>query len=529
MNACMFLIFKQWRNSLREKIRHPQFWIGALIVVAYFALYIYQEINHIGRSGILDNAEATYKGAVVFVFLILMFVGLGIGLNQGNAFFSSADIDHLFVSPIRAEKVLLYGLIKKCLFSVLATLVLLMQLTNLRFYFGLGFQDLLILMGAWLMLSICVSVAAMAVYSVSAPSPVIRWVIRLSLYILSATIIVGIVIALWKSHSPWHDIVTFFNDKHLHMIPLGGWTCGFLFAAMDGNIDHALIYSGLMALLLLINILLIFHNRSAYYENVLTMIGRGFGKLNRSETSSTDSVSGKKVRKSHLLGFRRGEAVLLQRQMTEQKRSLTVLFDRTSIAMFAIAIVLGAVLQSLMRKGMYPFIMQILALAVLCYSMIFLLPMGKFVEELEKPFIYLMPGRSFKKLFYVSTAPVLKAFVESLVCLTIVSLFARLHPAYVPCGAMFYASAALLFYACYLTSLRTMGVSNNRHGHMVLSFALLSAVFIFELSLGTYIGRRLYAVDPALFVLDFLILAVFNIAVSIVFFFNAKSILDYRA
>ena len=145
MNACMFLIFKQWRNSLREKIRHPQFWIGALIVVAYFALYIYQEINHIGRSGILDNAEATYKGAVVFVFLILMFVGLGIGLNQGNAFFSSADIDHLFVSPIRAEKVLLYGLIKKCLFSVLATLVLLMQLTNLRFYFGLGFQDLLIL------------------------------------------------------------------------------------------------------------------------------------------------------------------------------------------------------------------------------------------------------------------------------------------------------------------------------------------------------------------------------------------------
>ena len=94
---------------------------------------------------------------------------------------------------------------------------------------------------------------------------------------------------------------------------------------------------------------------------------------------------------------------------------------------------------------------------------------------------------------------------------------------------MFYASAALLFYASYLTSLRTLGVSNNRHSHMILSFAIMSAVFIFELSLGAYIGRRLYAVDPSLFVLDFLILAVFNIAVSVVFFFNARSILDYRA
>jgi len=155
--------------------------------------------------------------------------------------------------------------------------------------------------------------------------------------------------------------------------------------------------------------------------------------------------------------------------------------------------------------------------------------MGKFVEELDKPFIYLMPGKAFKKLFYASTAPVVKAFAEGLVCLTIVSLFARLHPAFVPCGAMFYASAALLFYACYLTSMRTLGVSNNRHTHMLLSFALLSAVFIFELSLGAYIGRRLYAVSPSLFPLDFLILAVFNIAVSVIFFHNARSILDYRA
>ena len=86
MNACMYLIFKQWRNTLREKIKRPQFWIGVLIVLAYFALYIYQEISHSGESGVLDNALATYKGGVTAVFIIIAFVGLGIGLNHGNSF-----------------------------------------------------------------------------------------------------------------------------------------------------------------------------------------------------------------------------------------------------------------------------------------------------------------------------------------------------------------------------------------------------------------------------------------------------------
>jgi hypothetical protein len=529
MNACMYLIFKQWRNTLREKIKHPQFWIGVLVVVAYFALYIYQEINHIGESGVLDHAEETYKGCVAIGFIVIAFVGLGIGLNHGNSFFATADIDHLFVSPVRAERVIFYGLIKKCMASVLATLLLLMQLTNLRFYFGLGAMDLLILMGGWLMFSICLSVMAMAVYSVASASSIVRNLIRISLYLFSATILLGIVFALWKSGSPFRDLMKYFNEPHLHILPIGGWACGFVVAAMEGRAYMAAIYAGLLALLLLVGVLLIVHNRSAYYENVLTTIGRGFGRMNRSDSAATDVHGGKRVRKSRLLGFHRGEIVLLQRQMTEQKRSLMVFFDRTSLGMMAVAVVLGSILQTLMRKGMYPFIMQIIAMTVLCYTMIFTIPTGKFVEELDKPFIYLIPGRSFKKLFYASTAPVLKAFVEGLFCLTIVSLFARLHPAYVPCGSLFYASAALLFYASYLTSLRTLGVSNNRHAHMILTFAVMSAVFIFELSLGANIGRRLYAVDPSLFVLDFLILAVFNFAVSVVFFFNAKSILDYRA
>ena len=77
------------------------------------------------------------------------------------------------------------------------------------------------------------------------------------------------------------------------------------------------------------------------------------------------------------------------------------------LGMLALAVVLGAFLQSLDRKGMYPFIMQILSVAILCYAMIFTIPMGKFVDELYKPFIYLIPGSPLRKLYYASTAPMI--------------------------------------------------------------------------------------------------------------------------
>lgn len=64
---------------------------------------------------------------------------------------------------------------------------------------------------------------------------------------------------------------------------------------------------------------------------------------------------------------------------------------------------------------------------------------------------------------------------------------------------------------------------------MTLAFAILSAVFLFELSLGANIGRRLYAISETMFLLDFLILAAFNVVVSIAFFYTSKGILDYRA
>ncbi len=174
MGACWYIVRKQWKNILKEKIKRPHFWLWVLVICAYFGLYIYQEISHTGISGVIHDPLPTYKGGVTLVFLFTAFLGLGVGLKRGNTFFRPCDVTHLFVSPIHADKILLYGLFRRCTGVFLATLLLLTQLTNLRFYFGLGWKNLLLLMCAWLMLSVSLTVLSLAQLGLEIPEEYIR-------------------------------------------------------------------------------------------------------------------------------------------------------------------------------------------------------------------------------------------------------------------------------------------------------------------------------------------------------------------
>ncbi|MBP5492434.1 MAG: putative ABC exporter domain-containing protein [Clostridiales bacterium] len=531
MRACLYVASKQLKNKLRLQVKRPQFWIITLIVIAYFVLYFYQEINHIGESGVIDNALTIFQGGATLVFLCFAFFGMSVGLKRGNSFFRPADINNLFVSPVRPAQILLYGVMKQFSTSILATFILLMQLTNLRFYFGLGLREMLILMAAWLLLSFSVALISITIYSITANHLLMRRASIVSIYTFGIGLLAVAVYTLWRSGASFSNIWTYLNYPELHQIPLGGWTAGFLVNALHGRYKIAAMYAALTLLLPLVGVVIVSRNGSDYYEDVIDSSGNLYGE----STEESEQWRTRAVKSSHstqqysrLLGFRTGEAVFLQRQLTEQQRSLAVLFDRGSLGMLALSVLLGAVLHSLMRKGMYPFIMEIIAVAVLCYGLFFTMPMGRFVEELRKHFIYLLPGTPLKKLFYASCAPVLKAFVESMLCFAVVSFLAQLDPIFIFCGALYYASASLLFSAAYLASVRVIGLTSSKNTHMSLAFVIISAVFIFELSLGATIGKRLYAMSPDLFLFDFVILAVFNFLASLVFFNGAKSILEYR-
>ncbi|MBO4688789.1 MAG: hypothetical protein J5636_09780 [Clostridiales bacterium] len=526
MDACVFVIIQQWKNDFRKKKKQPPFWIGVSLVSLYLIYCIYQTIIHFRKVSPVSNGPAKFQALSIVTFMFVSFVGLLLGIVKGNNWFTKADINLMFVAPISPTHELLYGMLRRMIVSIPITLILITQLPNIHYYFAISAKDLLILLLTWILLTITLTVVSIAIYSATAIHPHIRRLILIAMFFCGGTVILGAVVALWRSGNNLGGVIPFLTDPALHVVPFGGWAAGFFVNMMNGQVYQAMIYLGLLLVMPIVGLALIALNSSDYYEEVLASIGHGYGILHDAE----DAIEGHahQRRKTHLFGLSSGEVALMQRRITEQSKGTFLLLDRISVIMFGVATFLGAVMHVFMRKGMYPFIMEVITLAVLSYMSIFTLPTERFAEELQKPFIFLMPGKPVKKLLFASAAPMLKCLIESAICLSIVSVFSQLPASFVFYGAIFQSSAILLYCAAYVASVRTLSLNHSQFSRKVLALAVVSAIFMFEMSLGINIGHELYIASTTIFVIVFLFLAVCNLIAAMVFFSSAKSILEYR-
>ena len=531
MSACIYVLYTQFKNRMKQRMKKVQFWIAAIAVAFYFVVYFLQVMGDIGENHLISDAVPRFQSGATLIFLVVSFLALTIGVKRGSSFYKPSDIGMMFVSPITPNRILMYGLFRQFSMSLVATLLLVMQLINLRIYFGLWIKELSFLMIAWLMVSLSCSIVSIALYSMTARHPVLRKIILVFTYLLAGAVIITLAFSIRRSSDPTEAVFAFFRNPLLYKIPIGGWTAGFLKYAMDGELPRALTYAALTLMTPLLSIFLISRAGTDFYEDVLTSTGNLYahtteeeqtGLLLRSENSSS------RVGKSGLYGKKRGTAVLFQRQVTEQRRSLFPLFDQTSLLVLALACLLGATLHTLMKRGMYPQVMSILSVLIMSYILFFTITTGRLVEELRKPFIYLMPGRPVKKLFYTSLASMLKAGIEGVICFSVIAIFAHLHPLYVPCSTVFYTTAAMFFSATYLTSARALSLQSSKNSRMALTLLLITAVFFFEFSVGTDVGTTLNNMSPNYFPLTFLALSGINLIASLIFFNSAKGLIESR-
>lgn len=530
MGACFYVLYTQFKNRMKEKVKHVSFWLVALFVAAYFVLYFIQIANDIGETHLVSNAVPTFHAVATLVFGGFTFLALSLGIKLGSSFYRMSDVNLMFVSPVQPNRILMYGIMRQFAVSMIATFLLLMQLVNLRIYFGLWIREMAFLMIAWLMISLSCSILSLTLYSISSIHPRFRTFVLLFIYILAALVVAGLALAIWRSDSPWNAAISFFSDPTLHVLPIGGWTSGFLYNAMMGDYTQALLYAVLTLFLPLLGIITISRTGSDFYEDVLTSIGNVQTGSNASieETAYSSGFRHNHVGKSHLYGKMKGPAVLLQRQMTEQRRSFSFFLDQSSLLVFACAALLGTTLHAFMLKGMYPHVMMVLSEAIMSYVLIATIATGRLVDELGKPFIYLIPGGAVKKLFFLSLPSVFKAFYEGLISFTILALFIHADIIYVLCATAFYTTTCMFFSSAYLTSVRAFGLQTSKSVRMALALVIITAVFLFELSYGVGIAERFGIVTTRFFPLTSLVLSVVNLIATVLFFNCAKGILDNR-
>lgn len=118
-------------------------------------------------------------------------------------------------------------------------------------------------------------------------------------------------------------------------------------------------------------------------------------------------------------------------------------------------------------------LMMIIGAAFSCYILFFLNAAGAWMQELMKPYIYLVPASGFTKLVWAAMSTMLKPVVDGVIVFAILGIYAQANPLTVLLCILVYASMGVLYIAGSVLSDRILGTVANKGLIMILYMLIL--------------------------------------------------------
>lgn len=510
MGAINYLLKRTTINSIKEWKKHPLKLISYLAFIGFliFAMFSGGKTNNISH-GSTETFNAIFLAATLFL------IGSAIksGIENGNSLFRMADVNFLFPSPIKPQKILIYGFIKQIFASFTFVLIVLFQMPNIYMNFPVQNYAGIIIAGNMLILSIFCGILSIFIYAIGSLKEKNKGIIKKILYVLAILLGIGAIYYIVKSQDLIIGISKYLNLPLFKYLPVIGWLLNIFNSGIYGINSMTLIYIMLIVFISGLLMFIIYKLDLDYYEDTLT-------STESKEELLTQAKEGKakyrgKIRKTKYEIKYNGGGAILSRQVLETRKKGLLFLDVSTLIMSAVAF--GYAYFS--RKGD-----MIALLYMLTYMNLIFLFSSSWDMELKNHYIFLIPESSSKKVFFASALEILKSFVNGLIIFIISSIIFRESMILGIIMAITYTSfTALILYAGLITR-RILSGNGNFLVKRFLRF-LITVVFLLPgIVLSFIFGSRinLYIGNYG----EYLILILYNILVSILFIFLSKGIFE---
>ncbi|ROR30828.1 putative ABC exporter [Mobilisporobacter senegalensis] len=396
-------------------------------------------------------------GVVAGIGLIFGYTFVNTGLSTGGTLFTMSDVSLLFVSPVSPIRILIYGLIKQLGTTFLTSIFILFQYVNLKKSFNISGTGMLFIFFIYGIMIFFGQLLSIAVYVYTNGNSKKKTIIRSIVYL----IFIGIAFFVYQNYRLNGDILESLLDtadsKLFQMVPLAGWAAMFIKAYIEKDLLFLIIGLGLFILASILIILMITAGEADYYEDVLLSTEINYNKLQAAKEGKITKTKKKiKLRKNEL-GIQKGNGanVLFYKHLLEAKRSSRLIF----VDSYTIMVTLGAgALSYFVNTDFVGYII----LGTLVYILFFFTIMGKLTIELTKPFIYMIPDKSIKKLLAASLTNIIKPYIDGLIIFGVVGLITGTSPLLNIFFALAYGSSAMLFISFTILSQRFLGGQLNK-------------------------------------------------------------------
>jgi hypothetical protein len=477
MKALSYLLITQLKNRILAIRKKPALLIlyAFIILMIFFSAFSLLIFDHEGSTKRSFADERIMYLAITGFGLLYLFVFTTSGLSTGSTLFSMADVGLLFVSPVSSKKILMYGLVSTMGKALLASIFILYQVGNLKIQFGYGMKEILALFFIYAVLVLFGQLMSIGIYIYSNGNPVRKNIVKMLLYGLIGVLAVSVLLLQQKEQISIIEAVFRVLDSHsFGYFPLAGWACMFFKGIVGGVLSMSVLSLVLFLGFGCLIIFLLTFGSADYYEDVLISTEVTFLKVNAAkEGRSVARKSNKniKIRDEDSDIFKgTGAMTIFYKHLLEMKRGSRFIF----IDGYTIVVAAGAGIAGYNFKGTIAAAYGILAFLV--YLQFFLTILGRLKLELLKPYIYLIPENSIRKVFAASLTSLLKPCFDGIIIFAVYAVVGGADPLTCIFLALAYIASGAVFVALTILYQRLLGGQPNKIAQSFIGLTLLVVV-----------------------------------------------------
>lgn len=517
MKSLVYLMRTTIKNRILELKKHPTKLILVLFLIVMFGFAVVTSLFAAPPEAKSYRPIAELYAIILGLYALIFGVGAFQGLSSGSSFFTVADVQLVFPSPISPRRVLLYGLIKQISVSLYVGFFILYQFSWVHNSYGISFLSLLMILFGYGICMFTSQLTAMTIYVFTSHNERSKNAVKIGFYAVLAFFLLYILSPVLTSTTDiLGPVANSANSFLASLLPVAGWIKAAVVGCISGNFRMALAGFAATGLFIWVLLFAIMKAHSDFYEDVLQATEVSQSAITAKKEGNFEGISPQNVKTGRQgIGKGQGSSVFFYKHMLENRRSKLFLLDKSTLLFLIINVGFAYLTR---ENGLIP------VLFFSTYLQLFSVAAGRWVHELKKPFVYLTPEPPFLKLVYLCLESICKAMLEAAVLYAAVGFVLHLSPLQITACIAMRIGFGLLLIAGNILIERILGTITSKAGLLIL-YLLIVLVLCAP---GIVLGVILMSVIPSAS-LAFMLLTTFvwNTFASAMVLFFCRNILNY--
>lgn len=404
MGALGYLFLTRLKNQAIQFVRQPSKLIFAvLIVLSLSTTFLTGD-----TSGLQAYRSIEEFYCIIAIIYAVVFISVAkSGFDNGASFFSMADVNLIFVSPVKAHLTLFYAMIQQLGKSLYLGFFILFQYSLAREYYAIDYSAIIAVALGYGITALLGRMTAILIYIAVGSSDKKTAAGKVVFYFVIGIFIAFAVIRSGVLVSPdLQGLVVAVRESFMYLFPVSG----FVTLAVEGfiSLNSFKLIAGILAGVVFSAVYFIVLStvKGDYYEDVLTAAEVSHSAITSAREGKTSELTPKKI-KLGKIGFTKGSgaSAISEKHRIENRRSRILFFSRTAIAVTLMLTVYAFILPS--YTGI--FITSV-------YTLFMTVSTGRWMREFTNPYIYMIPEKPTRKLLSLLKEQIPTVLSECAVC-----------------------------------------------------------------------------------------------------------------